>query len=118
MACSWIFSVPKVKRKKGCPAVLDYVQKKTPEGRDTVTSNSASFYVRATDFWAENLTFENVAVPVGQALAIWTGGDRVQFRNCRFLGNQDSIYTDGRRQYFDHCHIKGTTDYIFVNSTA
>jgi pectinesterase len=96
----------------------DYAQKKTPDGKDIGTSGSASLYVRATDFSAENLTFENAAGPVGQALAIWIGGDRVQFKNCRFLGNQDTIYTGGRRQYFDHCYIEGTTDFIFGSSTA
>jgi len=96
----------------------DYAQKLTPEGKGIGTSGSASFFVRATDFSAENITFENAAGPVGQALAIWIGGDRVQFKNCRFLGNQDTIFTGGRRQYFDHCYIEGTTDYIFGNSTA
>ena len=96
----------------------DYAQKKTPDGKDIGTSGSASFFVRATDFSAENLTFANAAGPVGQALAIWVGGDRVRFRNCRFLGNQDTIYTGGRRQYYDHCYIEGTVDFIFGGSTA
>ena len=96
----------------------DYAQKKTPDGKDIGTSGSASFFVRATDFSAENITFANSAGPVGQALAIWVGGDRVRFRNCRFLGNQDTIYTCGRRQYYDHCYIEGTVDFIFGGSTA
>ncbi|MGI4863052.1 MAG: pectinesterase family protein [Janthinobacterium lividum] len=96
----------------------DYAQKKTPDGKDIGTSNSASFFVRATDFSAENITFANSAGPVGQALAIWIGGDRVKFKNCRFMGNQDTIYTGGRRQYYDHCYIEGTTDFIFGSSTA
>ncbi|MDB5236667.1 MAG: pectin esterase [Hymenobacter sp.] len=96
----------------------DFAQKKTPEGKDIGTSGSASFYVRATDFSAENLTFANSAGPVGQALAIWVGGDRVRFKNCRFLGNQDTIYTGGRRQYYQDCYIEGTTDFIFGSSSA
>jgi pectinesterase len=96
----------------------DYAQKKNAEGKDIGTSNSASFFVRATDFSAENLTFANSAGPVGQALAIWVGGDRVRFKNCRFLGNQDTIYTGGRRQYYQDCYIEGTTDFIFGSSTA
>jgi hypothetical protein len=37
---------------------------------------------------SENITFENSAGPVGQALAIRVDGDRAVFRNCRFLGWQ------------------------------
>lgn len=96
----------------------DYAQKKTADGKDIGTSNSASFFVRATDFSAENITFANSAGPVGQALAIWVGGDRISFKNCRFLGNQDTIYTGGRRQYYQDCYIEGTTDFIFGSSTA
>jgi pectinesterase len=42
--------------------------------------------IDADDFTAENITFENSAGPVGQALAIRVEGDRVVFRNCRFVG--------------------------------
>jgi pectinesterase len=96
----------------------DYAQKQTPEGKNLGTAGSASFYLYATDVSAENLTFANSAGPVGQALAIWVGGDRVRFKNCRFLGNQDTIYTGGRRQYYQNCYIEGTTDFIFGPSTA
>ena len=40
------------------------------------------------------------------------------FRNCRFLGNQDTIFLNRGRQYFDHCYIEGTTDFIFGGATA
>ncbi|MFD1874475.1 pectinesterase family protein [Hymenobacter bucti] len=96
----------------------DYAQKQTSQGQNIGTSGSASFFVRATNFSAENITFANSAGPVGQALAIWVGGDRVRFKNCRFLGNQDTIYTGGRRQYYQDCYIEGTTDFIFGSSTA
>jgi pectinesterase len=96
----------------------DYAQKKTANGKDLGTSGSPSFFVRATDFSAENLTFANSAGPVGQAVAVWVGGDRVSFKNCHFLGNQDTIYTAGRRQYYQNCYIEGTTDFIFGAATA
>jgi pectinesterase len=96
----------------------DYAQKKRADGKDLGTSGSPSFFVRATDFSAENLTFANSAGPVGQAVAVWVGGDRVRFKNCRFLGNQDTIYTAGRRQYYQDCYIEGTTDFIFGAATA
>lgn len=48
----------------------DYASKKNIFGEEMSTSGSASFYVYAPDFIAENLTFENSAGPVGQAVAV------------------------------------------------
>jgi pectinesterase len=56
--------------------------------------------IDADDFTAENITFENSAGPVGQALAIRVDGDRATFRRCRFLGWQDDTSKPGR-QYFE-----------------
>jgi pectinesterase len=76
--------------------------------------------VEADDFIAENITFENSAGLVGQALALSVEGDRCVFRNCRIIGNQDALYTDGlnSRQYFNNCYIEGTTDFIFGCATV
>jgi len=76
--------------------------------------------VEANDFIAENLTIENSAGPVGQAVALNVTGDRCVFRNCRILGNQDTLYTAGQnsRQYFEKCYIEGTTDFIFGAATV
>lgn len=76
--------------------------------------------VEADDFYAENLTIENMAGPVGQAVALHVEGDRCVFRNCRITGNQDTLYAAGQnsRQYFDKCYIEGTTDFIFGAATA
>lgn len=67
-----------------------------------------------------NLTIENNAPPLGQAVALHTEGDRLVFVGCRFLGNQDTVYTGaaGTRLYFKNCYIEGTTDFIFGPSTA
>ena len=68
----------------------------------------------------KNLTIENNAARLGQAVALHTEGDRLVFINCRFLGNQDTIYTGtkGARLCFLNCYIEGTTDFIFGPSTA
>lgn len=68
----------------------------------------------------KNITIENNAARLGQAVALHTEGDRLVFVNCRFLGNQDTIYTGkaGTRLYFRDCYIEGTTDFIFGPSTA
>jgi len=98
----------------------DYNQKKNIFGEDKGTSGSASCYLYGGDFTADNLTFQNSAGPVGQAVAVWVAGDRARFRNCRFLGFQDTLYTYGygSRQYYKDCYIEGTVDFIFGSSTA
>lgn len=98
----------------------DYASKPNRFGEDMSTSGSASCYIYAPDFHAENITFENTAGRVGQAVACFVSGDRAVFRNCRFLGNQDTLYTYGKkcRQYYENCYIEGTVDFIFGWSTA
>lgn len=68
----------------------------------------------------KNLTIENNAAPLGQAVALHTEGDKLMFVDCRFLGNQDTVYTgsEGTRLLFTNCYIEGTTDFIFGPSTA
>ncbi|MDB5267690.1 MAG: pectinesterase [Hymenobacter sp.] len=88
------------------------------------TQNSASVTINASDFSALNLTFENSfgeASSGGQAVAILVNSDRAAFRNCRFLGNQDTMYLKGNgtpRQYFVNCYIEGNTDFIFGSAIA
>ncbi len=76
--------------------------------------------VSGNDITFKDLTIENNAAPLGQAVALHTEGDRLMFINCRFLGNQDTIYTgsEGARLLFTNCYIEGTTDFIFGPSTA
>lgn len=68
----------------------------------------------------KNITIENNAARLGQAVALMTTGDRQQYINCRFLGHQDTVYTGmaGTRLLFKDCYIEGTTDFIFGPSTA
>ena len=98
----------------------DYAQKKNRFGENLSTSGSSTCYIYATDFYAENITFENSAGRVGQAVACFVEGDRAYFKNCRFLGNQDTLYNYGKqsRQYFENCYIEGTVDFIFGWSTV
>jgi pectinesterase len=92
---------------------------KLNRGRNS-TFYTYTLLIIADDFYAENLTIENSAGPVGQAIALYVSGDRCVFRNCRILGNQDTLFTDGftSRQYFDSCFIEGTTDFIFGPATV
>jgi pectinesterase len=74
----------------------------------------------ANDFYLENITVENSAGPVGQAVALHIEGDRCVIRNCRISGNQDTVYAAGQysRILFKDCFIEGTTDFIFGEATV
>lgn len=84
----------------------------------TFTSYTAK--ISGNRFYAENITFANSAGTVGQALALYVDADKAIFKNCKFLGNQDTIFAAGEnsRQLFLDCYIEGTTDFIFGPSTA
>jgi pectinesterase len=84
------------------------------------TFKTFTFKICGNDIRLENLTVENSAAQMGQAVALHVEGDRAVFINCRFLGNQDTIYTgrENMRQYFLNCYIEGTTDFIFGPSTV
>lgn len=97
-----------------------YAKKLNALGDEMSTSGSSTAYIYAPDFYAENITFANTAGRVGQAVACFIEGDRVYFKHCRFIGNQDTLYTYGKesRQYYEDCYIEGTVDFIFGWSTA
>ncbi|WP_416444871.1 pectinesterase family protein [Leeuwenhoekiella sp. A16] len=98
----------------------DYSQKLNEFGEEMGTTGSSSFFVFGNDFKASNITFQNSAGKVGQAVAVRVDSDRAIFKNCNFLGNQDTLYLHGKgaRQYFTNCLISGTVDFIFGWSTA
>ena len=91
-------------------------------GTDKKMGTFRSYTVRVdgNDITFKNITIENDAARLGQAVALHTQGDRLIFVNCKILGNQDTIYTGGinTRLFFKDCHIEGTTDFIFGPSTA
>ena len=84
------------------------------------TFRTYTLKVEANDITVKNITIENNAAKLGQAVALHTEGDRLVFKGCRFLGNQDTVYTGlaGTRIYFVDCYIEGTTDFIFGPSIA
>jgi pectinesterase len=88
------------------------------DGKPIGTFRTPTTFIDADDFSAEDITFENSAGAVGQALAVRVDGDRVAFRRCRFLGFQDTILLNRGRQYFADCEIAGAVDFIFGGATA
>lgn len=99
----------------------DHTGKISPKGDTISTRTSWSFLIKADDFSAYNISFQNDAgFSAGQAVAVESDGDRAVFINCRFLGNQDVLFTNNRfsRQYYENCYIEGTTDFIFGASAV
>lgn len=88
------------------------------DGNKIGTFRTPTAQIDADEFGCENLTFENAAPPrTGQALAVRIDGDRVAFKNCRFLGYQDTIFGNRGRHYFEGCTIVGAVDFIFGGAT-
>lgn len=92
---------------------------KINRGRNS-TFYTYTLKVEADDFYAENLTVSNAAGPVGQAVALHVEGNRCRFKNCKFLGNQDTAFLNGENshQLFENCIITGSTDFIFGSATV
>jgi pectinesterase len=74
--------------------------------------------VNGEAFQADNITFENTAGRVGQALAISVLSDKAIFKHCRFTGYQDTLFANWGRQYYVDSYISGAVDYIFGNAAA
>ena len=99
----------------------DHTGKISPMGDTINTRTSSSFLIKADNFFASDITFQNDAGFIaGQAVAVESDGDKAKFKNCRFIGFQDVLFTnnDKSRQYFQNCYIEGTTDFIFGSSTV
>lgn len=99
----------------------DHTGKVSPRGDTINTRNSASFTVKADNFRAENITFQNDAgFTAGQAVGLEVQGDKAIIKNCRIIGNQDILFTsrETSRQYYQNCYIEGTTDFIFGSATV
>ena len=121
----------------------NYALERMKDGSKRGTFRTASLRIHTHDVCACNLTFQNDAGfghRVGQALALYVEGDRIQFHNCRLLGSQDTLFTaplplkeaqpggfkgPGEhkprimgRHYFENCFIQGDVDFIFGGAIA
>lgn len=95
-----------------------YAGVKDENGKEIGTFRTPSVTIEADDFTAEQITFENTAGDVGQAVAVAVTGDRAVFRHCRFLGWQDTLLDNSGRHYYENCYIAGHCDFIFGGGTA
>lgn len=56
-----------------------------------------------------------------RATAISIESDNTEFKDCTFLGSQDTLYIGGKvtnHVYFKNCLVEGNTDYIFGSGNA
>ena len=92
--------------------------KKIDLGRNS-TFFTPTVLVEANDTVLKNLTIENSAGDIGQAIALSIISKRVGVVNCKILGNQDTLYLGGEgKMFLKDSYIEGTTDFIFGNATA
>ena len=101
--------------------VITFDRKASDPGADGVaigTFRSATMFVEGDDVVLENLTVENAAGPVGQAVALRLDGDRIIVRNARLLGWQDTLLVNRGRHYFEDSFIAGHVDFIFGAGTS
>lgn len=89
-----------------------------PDDKPIGTFRTPTVWIDGDGMIWENITLANSAGPVGQALALSADADRLVFRNCRFLGWQDTILVKRGRHYFVDCYIEGHVDFIFGAATA
>lgn len=90
------------------------------KGKNMGTFRSYTLKIQGSYITIKDITIENNAAKLGQAVSVHTEGDHILFQNCRLLGNQDTVYTGvgGTRVCFYDCYIEGTTDFIFGPSIA
>lgn len=108
----------------------DYAAKTGATGRPLGTSGSSTVYFGGDGWTVRNMTFENAAGRVGQAVAVQCLGTGLRFIGCRFVGDQDTLYlygvgnrdgetcTENARITFEECYVEGTTDFIFGSAAA
>ena len=90
------------------------------KGKPMGTFRTYTLKVQGSYITLKDITIENNAAKLGQAVTLHTEGDHILIQNCRLLGNQDTVYTGvgGTRVAFYDCYIEGTTDFIFGPSIA
>ena len=77
--------------------------------------NNATVNVTASGVTFSSLTIRNTRKNEGQALALYTKGDRIVLTDCNVEGWQDTYRTGsrGQRHLVRNCKISGKTDFIY-----
>lgn len=122
---SWLTNIEMVGEDAGTTVITNDDHANLPRTEQGATGKMGTFRtytlkVEGSNITIRNITIENNAPMLGQAVALHTEGDRIRLRGCRLLGNQDTVYTGvaNTRIFFEDCYIEGTTDFLFGPSTA
>ncbi|BBR59057.1 MULTISPECIES: putative acyl-CoA thioester hydrolase [unclassified Klebsiella] len=119
----------------GSPAYYQYALCAGKTTAQIGTNCAAVFWSQSHDFQLVNLTIANSLLDTvdggtHQGVALRTDGDRVQLKNMRLLGRQDTLYlnvsnrrndalTDRiHRVYVQDSYIEGDVDYVFGRANA
>nr|ADU33261.1 pectin methylesterase [Sitophilus oryzae] len=82
------------------------------------TRCSGVFWIMGDNVQISHLTVENTSKN-GQAVAVQTNGDKVQFDHVNIKGFQDSFYLNGNgRVFINKSLITGDVDFVFGSATA
>ncbi len=112
-------------------------------------SKRGTFRTATVRTFGKNITLKNLRIMntagsgkvAGQAIALYTDGDRINVENCDIIANQDTLFTaplpptnkDGTitgmgprgfeerttgRHFFKECYIEGDIDFIFGGAMA
>lgn len=120
-----------------------YALMKMEDGINRGTFRSYTALFNADNITVSNLTIENSSgfgTEVGQAIAVYAEGDMIRFKDCRFLGHQDTLFTGPLpkeekqkggflgptefaprrlvKQVYEDCYIEGEIDFIFGSAAA
>ena len=81
---------------------------------------NATVNVAADNVSFDNLTIRNTRAKEGQALALYTKGDRIVITSCNLEGYQDTYRTGkaGQRHLIRNTKIAGRTDFIYGDGEA
>jgi hypothetical protein len=81
---------------------------------------NATVNVAADNVSFDNLTIRNTRANEGQALALYTKGDRIVITSCNLEGYQDTYRTGkaGQRHLIRNTKIAGRTDFIYGDGEA
>ncbi len=94
----------------------------SPAGGDMGARCAVYVQKTATNFSAENLTFENDyeykgdgSISNESADALRNDAENTIYVNVRFLGYQDTLCANAGKQYYYKCYILGNVDFIYGN---
>ena len=93
----------------------DAVTEAMTEAEDAYKNKMAETQMAVDDdITFRNITIENNAARLGQAVALHTQGDRLTFVNCRILGNQYVCSGEMDEQAYYRIHAEHQKDFVIT----